>query len=78
MTTTELLIWIASDPGEVAKQGREMIGSGEIALLIAKAALTGTTISLSPSKVAETLGSSRQCAHNKIENTAIKNKVYSD
>jgi len=52
-----------------------MIGKGELALLIAQEVVKNTSLSLSPTKVAEVLGMSRDGARKKVENTAIKNTV---
>lgn len=72
MTVFEKLAWIATAPGEVGEQARAMIGIGELALLLAKDALSGTSIALSPTKVSEVLEMTREGAAKKVQNTAVK------
>ena len=72
MTALELLVAIATGQGAVMAKTRRMIGEGELALLIAKAALASTSIALSPTKVAEELGITPQGAAKKIDNAAIQ------
>jgi response regulator of citrate/malate metabolism len=72
LSTFEKLDRIASGTGEVYEMARTMIGHAELALLLAKAALTGTSETLSATTAAEVLGMSRDGARKKIENCAIR------
>lgn len=57
MTPFERLYAIATGPGDVMEMTREIIGHGELAILIAKEAVKGTTSEkLSPAKCAKALG----------------------
>ncbi len=59
-------------PGEVLEMARKLIGVQNLAIRLAKSALTGTTESLSPTKVSEVFGMSRNGAQKKIENASVK------
>jgi hypothetical protein len=72
MSVFEKLNAIASGQGEVFEMAREMIGKPELALMLAKAAIIGTTEELSPTAVARVLGITPQGASKKIENCAVK------
>jgi len=72
MTSLDLLIEIAKGETEVLDMASRMIGKPELALLIAKAAVAGTSVSLCPTKVGEVIGMTKQGAHKRIENTAVK------
>jgi hypothetical protein len=70
MTPFEKLVAIADD--ETLELARRMIGKQELALLIANAALKGTSKQLSPTDVAGVLQITPQGAGKKIDNTAVK------
>ena len=53
MTAFEKLATIASGNGEVYDMARAVIGHAELALLLAKSALVGTTETLSPVRVSK-------------------------
>lgn len=72
-STFEMLAAIASSQGEVWEQARAMIGTGELALLLVKAALKDTTESPSATQVARVLGMSESGAWKKIQNIAVRN-----
>ena len=72
MTSLELLVEIAKGETEVFDMASRMIGKPELALLIAKAAVAGTSISLCSTRVGEVLGMTKQGAQKRIENTAVK------
>jgi hypothetical protein len=72
ISTVEILFAIASGQGAVFDKARAMIGEDEIALLLAKTALAGTSLSLSPTRVANVLKISRDGARKKTENTAVR------
>jgi hypothetical protein len=66
---------VASGQGEVWDMARIMIGTSELALLLATEAVKGTTSAeLSPTKVSEAIGISDRAARNRIFNTAIQEK----
>lgn len=56
LTTLEILWGLATGSGPVVEKAREMIGEGNLALLLAKAALSGTSEGLSSTRVGEALG----------------------
>jgi hypothetical protein len=70
--SVKVLLAIASGQGPVFDKARSMIGEDELALLLATAALAGTSISLSPTRVAKVLEISRDGARKKTENTAVR------
>jgi hypothetical protein len=70
--TPELLVQIATGQGEVMDMVREMIGSGQLALLIATAAVKETTASLDSEVVSKIFGITERGAFKKIENTTVK------
>jgi hypothetical protein len=72
INTVEILLAIASGHGPVFDKARAMIGEDELALLLAKAALAGTSLSLSPTRVAKVLKISRDGARKKTENAAVR------
>ena len=72
VTAFERLSAIASGQGEVWEKARRMIGEGELALLLVKAALDGTSMNLSPTKVGEVLNIQPRSARDKIDNCAVK------
>jgi hypothetical protein len=74
MTNVEVLIAIASGAGPVFEKARSMIGENELAILIAKAALADTSMSLSPTKVSEAIGIHRTSAQDKIDRLAVKER----
>jgi hypothetical protein len=67
MISPEILIEIAKGESEVFKMAQEMIGPGEVALLLAQAAVAGTTMPLSPTKVSKVLEMSVEGAREKTE-----------
>jgi hypothetical protein len=71
-SSVKVLLAIASGQGAVFDKARAMIGEDEIALLLAKTALAGTSLSLSPTRVANVLGISRDGARKKAENIAVR------
>jgi hypothetical protein len=72
LTTHEMLWALATGNGPVMEKARAMIGEGELALLLAKATLSGTSERLSSTKVGEVLGLTQSAAHRKIENVGFK------
>jgi hypothetical protein len=54
---------------------RAVIGHAELALLLAKSALIGTTETLSPSRVSRILEMSESGARKKIDNAAVQESV---
>jgi hypothetical protein len=75
MTTFARWLALASGQGEVFDLAREMIGTRELALLLAKAAVKNTTAEeLSPTKVARATGLTDRGARNKIFNAAVMEK----
>jgi hypothetical protein len=74
MTNIEILLAIASGGGPVFDKVRSMIGENELAILIAKTALSETSTSLSPTRVAAAIGIHRTSAQNKIDNLAVKKR----
>jgi hypothetical protein len=72
VTPFEKLLAIASGEGEVLELARDMIGKKELALLLAKAALSNTTEDISPTVAAKVLGITRDGARKKIDNAAVR------
>jgi hypothetical protein len=75
MTAFEKLATIAAGEGEVFDMARAAIGHAELALLLAKNALDGTTETLSPTRVSKIFEMSESGARKKIENAAVKEPV---
>ena len=73
MQPIEILLTIAGGTGPVFEKARAVIGEDELALLIAKTALSETSLSLSPTRAAKVLGMSANGSRRKIDNTAVKN-----
>jgi|SRR5580704_9143858 hypothetical protein len=67
-----LLVAIATGENEPCRMAREMIGAGELALLMAQTAVAGTSIRLSPTKVSKVLDMTVAGARKKIENCAVR------
>jgi hypothetical protein len=55
-----------------------MIGAGGVALLAAITAVSGTTMPLSPTKVAKVLDMSVEGARKKVEGIAIKREAFNE
>ena len=72
MKPIEILLTIAAGAGPVFEKARQMIGEDEFAILIAKDALSETSLSLSPTKVARAINMSNKGAKDKVDNLAIK------
>jgi hypothetical protein len=72
MAPIEILLEIAKLPGEVGDLTRSLIGNDVLAMLIAKAGLSGTSQALSPTHVAEVLGISRNTASDRIDLASVK------
>jgi hypothetical protein len=70
MTPFEKLAWIATAPGSIGEKMRAMIGEGELALLLVKDALAGTSLAVSPTKVGAALKMNPRSARDKIDNAA--------
>ena len=75
MSTFEMLAQVASGQGEAWEIARNLIGTSELGLLLAKAALENTTESLSPTLAAKTLGMSESGARKKIENASVRERI---
>jgi hypothetical protein len=75
MTAFEKLATVASGSGEVYDMARAVIGHAELALLLAKSALVGTTETLSPTRVSKILEMSESGARKKIDNAAVKESI---
>jgi len=71
MTSFEKLYAIATGPGPVVETARKMIGEDQLALMIAKAAVSETTEKLSPTQVGEVLDISKSTALERIENVGF-------
>jgi hypothetical protein len=70
-----ILIEIAKGEHPAFKMAQDMIGLGELALLIAQAAVSGTTVPLSPTKVSKVLDMTVAGARKKIENCAVRERI---
>jgi len=75
MTPFEKLYALATGPGPVVERAREMIGEDNLALMLAKYALSETTESLSATRVGEVLDIKRQSADEKISKIGFKEAV---
>jgi len=75
MTAFEQFYAIATGPGPVLERTRRMIGEENLALMLAKATISETTIELSPTRVAEEFSITAQAARKKIENTTVPKHV---
>lgn len=72
LNSLESLIQIATGQGEVMEMVRQMIGTAELALLIANSAVADTSIKLRPCNVASAIGMSEDGARKKIDNTIVR------
>ena len=72
MTPLEQLLALA-DP-ETIVLARNLIGREQLAILIAKAALEGTTVKLSPTTAENVLEMPKQTAAALLDKTAFKNQ----
>lgn len=73
MKSIEILLTIAGGVGSVFDKVRAMIGEEELAILIAKSALSETSLKLSPTRVSKVIDISSKGAKDKIDNFAVKN-----
>ena len=72
MSALEKLYQAATTPGDVYDMVREIIGKQDLAIMIAVATVSGTTESISPTRVHEVTGLSKSAAADRIKNTAVK------
>jgi hypothetical protein len=72
MSTFEKLYAVATGLGETMDQTRALIGEQKLALALAKAALIGTSETLSPTIVSEVFGISKSAASDRINSIAVK------
>ena len=75
MQSIEVLLAIATGDGPVLDKARAMIGEDELALLIAKNALSGTSIKLSATKAAKAMPQNRTTLRDKIDRIAFKDPL---
>lgn len=72
MSKIEIALAIASGVGETFDKAREMIGTDQLALFLAKAASESLSLHLSPTKVAKATGRCRNTAISAIEAVMVK------
>jgi|EndMetStandDraft_2_1072991.scaffolds.fasta_scaffold486607_1 hypothetical protein len=75
MTAFEQFYAIATGSGPVLERTRRMIGEENLALMLAKATVSGTTIELSPTLVAKEFSITAPAAHKKIESITVPKHV---